>query len=437
MQSSDLADVIKSCDTIRRTGRVLQFYGLALESVGPDVFVGEICEISTPGNLHPVKAEVAGFRNGNVVLIPFGNLHGIHVGSEVVATGKSATIPVGTELLGRVIDGFGVPIDGKGPIRSSGEIGIYRNPINPMLRELVDVQLETGIKVIDAFTPVGKGQRIGIFAGSGVGKSTLLSMITKSSAADVNVIALIGERGREVQDFISKGLGSEGLTNTVVVVAGADQPALVRLYAAYSATAISEYFMEQGRDVVLAMDSITRFAIAQREIGLAVGEPPTARGYTPSAFDKIPKLVERAGNFAGQGSITAFYTVLVEGDDFNEPVSDNVRAILDGHIVLDRKIAEQNIYPAINVLSSVSRLIGDLLTPEERIHVGNARKLLSRYESSKDMIDFGGYKKGENSKLDECVEFESSFHAVRSQDQSYASARREIFNWLARALPHA
>ncbi|AUM12959.1 FliI/YscN family ATPase [Ketobacter alkanivorans] len=436
MQSTDLAELIKSCDTIRRTGRVLQFYGLALESVGPDVFVGEICEISTPGNLHPVKAEVVGFRNGNVVLIPFGNLHGIHVGSEVVATGKSATIPVGEELLGRVIDGFGFPIDEKGPIRFSDEIGIYRNPINPMMREPVDVQLETGIKVIDAFTPVGKGQRIGIFAGSGVGKSTLLSMITKSSSADVNVIALIGERGREVQDFISKGLGREGLSNTVVVVAGADQPALVRLYAAYAATAISEYFMKQGKDVVLAMDSITRFAMAQREIGLAIGEPPTARGYTPSAFDKIPKLVERAGNFAGQGSITAFYTVLVEGDDFNEPVSDNVRAILDGHIVLDRKIAEQNVYPAINVLNSVSRLVGDLLSPEERMLIGNARKLLSRYESSKDMIDFGGYIKGENRKLDECVEFESSFLDVRVQEKSYGAARKDIFNWLVRALPN-
>lgn len=432
MNQVSLLNVIHQSETIRRTGRVLQFYGLAVEANGPDVFIGEICEITAPGRLKPVKAEVVGFKNGNVVLMPFGNLHGIHVGSEIVATGKSASIPVGESMLGRVVDGFGVPIDGKGPIQKDIDVKIYHEPINPMSREPVSEQLDTGIKVLDTFTPVGKGQRMGIFAGSGVGKSTLLSLITKTSSADINVIALIGERGREVLDFIKKGLGDNGLKNTIIVVAGADQPALVRLYAAYSATAIAEYFMEKGNDVVLAMDSITRFAMAQREIGLAVGEPPTARGYTPSAFDKIPKLVERSGNFANKGSITAFYTVLVEGDDFNEPVSDHVRAILDGHIILDRQLAEKGLYPAINTLASISRLNSDLMDPNELEIVKSANSLLSQYEDSKDVIELGGYEKGKNANIDHCLEFVDAFNKERTQDKPIAEAKSTMMQWLTR-----
>ena len=435
MNRSTLLNVIQHCDTIRRTGRVLQFYGMAVEASGPDVFIGEICEITTPSQVRPVKAEVVGFKNGNVVLMPFGNLHGIHVGSEIVATGKSATIPVGKGLLGRVVDGFGVPIDGKGPIMRQADRKIYQDPINPLSREAIDEQLDTGVKVLDGFAPVGKGQRMGIFAGSGVGKSTLLSLITKTSSADVNVIAMIGERGREVLECIRNGLGEDGLANTVIVAAGADQPALVRLYAAYAATAIAEHFMEQGKDVVLAMDSITRFAMAQREIGLAIGEPPTARGYTPSAFDKIPKLVERAGNFANQGSITAFYTVLVEGDDFNEPISDHVRAILDGHIVLDRQLAERGIFPAINTLNSISRLARGLLDEGEYQMVMRANKLLSRYEESKDILDIGGYQKGQNPDLDKAVDFVEKFNEFRVQSSEVIGAKQQLIDWLAKVLP--
>lgn len=425
---------IQSSATVRRTGKITQFFGLAVESSGPDVFLGEICEISYPNALQPVMAEVVGFRNGNVLLMPCGNIAGVHVGSEVIATGRSASVAVGDALIGRVLDGFGKPIDRKGELTGTHMYRIHPEPVNPLARKRVDEYLETGILVIDGLLSLGKGQRMGIFAGSGVGKSTLLGLIAKQVNVDVNVIALIGERGREVLDFIDQILGEEGLKKSVVVVAGADQPALVRAHAAYTAMTIAEYFRDQGKDVLLTMDSLTRFAMAQREIGLAIGEPPTARGYTPSTFDKIPRLAERAGNFEGKGSITALFTVLVEGDDFNEPVSDHSRAILDGHIVLTRKLANLGIFPAIDVLQSNSRLKRVVLSESELELSGKALRQLGRYEELRDAIELGVYKKGEDVNSDKVVQFEKSFSEFRSQKAGVDGSRKHVFNWLAKQL---
>lgn len=425
---------IQSTSTVRRTGKITQFFGLAVESSGPDVFLGEICEISYPNSAQPVMAEVVGFRGGNVLLMPCGSIAGVHVGSEVIATGRSTMVAVGDALIGRVLDGFGRPIDEKGDLSGTHFYPVHPEPVNPLTRQRVDEYLETGILAIDGLLSLGKGQRVGIFAGSGVGKSTLLGLIAKQVNVDVNVIALIGERGREVLDFIDQILGEEGLQKSVVVVAGADQPALVRVHAAYTAMAIAEYFRDQGRDVLLTMDSLTRFAMAQREIGLAIGEPPTARGYTPSTFDKIPRLAERAGNFEGKGSITALFTVLVEGDDFNEPVSDHSRAILDGHIVLTRKLANLGIFPAIDVLQSNSRLKRVVLSESEYDLSTKAIRQLGRYEELRDAIELGVYKSGENTSSDRIVQFEKEFTEFRTQKTAVSGSRRHIFNWLAKQL---
>ncbi|OUS29802.1 flagellum-specific ATP synthase FliI [Gammaproteobacteria bacterium 45_16_T64] len=430
MDKRQILRAIKHCETIQRTGRVLQFYGLVLEASGPDVFLGEICEIYTPKAAHPVVAEVVGFRDGNVLMMPYGNLSGIHVGSEIVATGRSASLRVGEHLMGRVVDAFGRPIDGKDFLSEGEEYPLYPDPINPLDRQRITEQFTTGIRSIDAMLSVGVGQRVGLFAGSGVGKSTLLGQIAQASSADVNVIALIGERGREVLDFVVENLGEEGLKNSIVVVAGADQPALVRVHAAYAATTIAEYFKNQGKKVFLAMDSITRFAMAQREIGLAIGEPPTARGYTPSAFAQIPKLVERAGNFRDSGSITAVYTVLVEGDDFNEPVSDATRAILDGHIILSRKIATRGRFPAIDLLESVSRLQKQVSSNEDQLLVTKSIKLLSLYQDSKDLIELGAYQEGNNPQLDEAIVFYQGFEEVVSQVSPEEDAAEILRRWL-------
>jgi flagellum-specific ATP synthase len=394
---------IESTDFIRRTGKVSQFFGLVVEADGPEAFLGERCEIRSRARHKPVQAEVVGIKDGKVLLMPYGELRGISLGSEVVATGRDIDVPVGFELLGRVIDAFGMPLDDKPLVAGGIRYPLYREPMNPMDRPPIDTVLETGVRAIDAMLTVGRGQRMGIFAGSGVGKSTLLGMIARNMDADVNVIALVGERGREVVEFIQQTLGPEGLARSVVVVATSDQPALVRTHAAWTASAIAEYFRDQGKHVVLTMDSITRFAMAQREIGLAIGEPPTARGYTPSVFALLPRLLERGGTAASGGSITAFYTVLVEGDDLNDPLSDNIRAILDGGVVLSRELANQRHYPPIDVLHSNSRLMTALASKQALGDSKVLAQILDTYERTRDMVDIGAYRPGSNPELDRAL----------------------------------
>ncbi|MEN6521594.1 MAG: flagellar protein export ATPase FliI [Armatimonadota bacterium] len=391
--------VVGRLNTMKLNGKVSQVVGVVVESKGPAAHLGEICEIQVRRNGKPVLAEVVGFKENGVLLMPLGEMEEIAPGSNVVATGTSLRARVGNGLLGRVLDGLGRPIDGLGPIEVEDELVVSRTPPAPLERTRINSHLPLGVRAIDALITCGKGQRIGIFAGSGVGKSTLLGMIARNTEADVNVIALIGERGREVRDFIEKDLGPEGLARSVVVVATSDQVAVSRLRGAMVATTIAEYFRDQGKDVMLMMDSVTRVAWAQREIGLAVGEPPTTRGYTPSVFALLPKLLERSGT-AARGSITGLYTVLVDGDDMNEPVADSVRSILDGHIVLSRDLAHRNHYPAIDVLASVSRLISDVTAPEHRKAAGMLRDILASYRSAEDLINIGAYVDGSNPKID-------------------------------------
>ena len=390
---------ISRIDTVRINGRVAQVIGVLVESRGPACGVGEICEIHYKRHEPPILAEVVGFRESRTLLMPFGAVNDIRPGCEVVATGSSLRVPVGKELLGRVVDGLGRPLDGKGPIKREAEVTALADPPHPLERRRITESLSLGVRAIDGLLTVGKGQRVGIFAGSGVGKSTLLGMMARNTSADVNVIALIGERGREVRDFLEKDLGEEGLARSVVVVATSDQVPVVRLRGAMVATTIAEYFRDCGKDVLLMMDSVTRFAWAQREIGLASGEPPTTRGYTPSVFAIMPKLLERAGTSV-KGSITGLYTVLVEGDDMNEPVADTARGILDGHFVLSRDLAARNHYPAIDVLSSVSRLMTDITPKEHREYAGQMRDVLATYKSSEDLINIGAYAHGSNHKID-------------------------------------
>lgn len=416
MNQKQYITAIESVNLIRRIGKVTQFLGLVVESNGPDVFLGERCEIHSHSHDKPVPAEVIGIRNGKVLLMPFGELRGIRLGSEVIATGESAKVSVGDSLLGRVIDGFGRPLDGKPLGVAECEYPMFSEPLNPLSRPRIKDVLETGIKVIDSLLTIGKGQRVGIFAGSGVGKSTLLGMLARHMDSDVNVIALIGERGREVLDFIELNLGEEGLKKSIVIVATSDQTALARSHAAHGATAIAEYFRDQGKDVVLMMDSVTRLAMAHREIGLSVGEPPTARGYTPSVFSMMPKLLERGGTSNSNGSITALYTVLVEGDDVNDPIADSIRSILDGHIVLTRELAQHHHYPAIDVLQSKSRLMSDILNKEELELSKAAVKILSTYEKSKDMVEIGAYRAGSNKPLDMAIKYISELNDFLCQD---------------------
>ncbi|MDO8585663.1 MAG: flagellar protein export ATPase FliI [Armatimonadota bacterium] len=391
--------VIERLNTIRLHGTVSQVIGIMVESRGPAARLGELCEIHCKRNAPPVLAEVVGFRENGVLLMPLGEMEELAPGSAVVATGSSLKVGVGPDLLGRVLDGLGRPLDGLGPIDAQDRMLVGRTPPHPLGRRRIAEPLSFGIRAVDAALTCGRGQRIGIFAGSGVGKSTLLGMIARNSDAHVNVIALVGERGREVRDFLEKDLGPEGLAKSVVVVATSDQVAVARLRAAMVATSIAEYFRDQGKDVMFIMDSVTRVAWAQREIGLATGEPPTTRGYTPSVFAMLPKLLERSGT-AEQGSITGLYAVLVEGDDMNEPVADAVRSILDGHIVLSRDLAHANHYPAIDVLSSVSRLMPDVTTDEHRKAAAMLRDVLATYKSAEDMINIGAYTDGSNPKID-------------------------------------
>jgi flagellum-specific ATP synthase len=425
---------IERTEFVRRIGRVTQFFGMIVESTGPDVFLGERCDIYSRGHNHVVPAEVVGIRDGKVLLMPYGEIRGIRAGSEVVGRGESISIPVGEGLLGRVINAFGQPLDDRPMAAMASEYPIFARDVNPLTRPPIDTVLETGIRAIDTMLTIGVGQRVGIFAGSGVGKSTLLGMIARNVQADVAVIALVGERSREVREFVEHVLGAEGLKKSVVVVATSDQPALIRTHAAFTASAIAEYFRDQGKNVVLVMDSVTRFAMAQRAIGLAVGEPPTARGYTPSVFALLPRLLERAGTVAGGGSITGLYTVLVEGDDLQDPVSDSVRAILDGHIVLSRELANHRHYPSIDLLHSNSRLISRLQNKEQKDVTDRAMRAVSTYEKSRDMIDIGAYRSGSNVALDKVIKLMPDMNKVLTQAANEHCPQGVAFRQLSDAL---
>lgn len=388
---------------IERLGKIEQCIGLKLVANGPpQAFVGELCDILDNHHNIIMSAEVIGFDQGKVILMPYSKAP-ISMGLSVRASGHSMSIAVGDELIGRIINAFGKALDNGKALRCQTHMPLYRDAINPLQRERITQRLNTGIQAIDGLMPIGKGQRIGLFAGSGVGKSVLLGMIARHIESDINVIALIGERGREVGDFIHQHMDDTTLQKSVIIVACSDEFALARKQAVFTATAIAEYFCQQGKDVMLFMDSITRLAMAQRDIGLSLGEPPTARGYTPTVFSLLPGIIERAGNFKEQGSITALYTVLVEGDDFNEPIADTMRSLLDGHIVLTRELAHQGHYPAIDVLQSISRLSQQLVPNKERILIKHIIDILALYQKNRDLIELGAWQKGHNDKLDYAI----------------------------------
>ena len=394
-------------DPIKCVGRVIHVSGLLIESRGPQAIIGEICRIEIkriegPSISRFLQAEVVGLKDDIVQLMAYGETGGIEIGCRVIASGSSLDVAVGPKLLGRVLDHFGKPIDGKGEVESSVRYPALREAPDPYKRPRINERISTGIRAIDGLLAVGRGQRLGIFSGSGVGKSTLLGMIARNTSADVNVVALIGERGREVNEFLENDLGSEGLARSVIVVTPSNSPPLARLRGAYVATAVAEYFRDQGLDVMLLFDSLTRFARAQREIGLAAGEPPATRGYTPSMFDSMPKLLERSGT-SEKGTITGFYTILVDGDDMDEPVSDTVRGILDGHIILSRSLAQRYHYPAIDVLLSISRLASIVAGPETKKAVGIVRRLMANYSDNEDLINVGAYKMGTNPGIDDAI----------------------------------
>lgn len=393
---------LRSTSLIERHGRVVQMIGLVIESRGPMSAIGDVCRIESSSTSEGVLAEVVGFRNENLLLMPLGELNGIHPGCQVIATGSPLRVPVGAALQGRVIDGLGNPMDDLGLLATVPLDELNLAPPHPLKRDRISQQFQTGIKAIDTFAPCGRGQRMGIFSGSGVGKSTLLGMMASRAEADVNVIALIGERGREVREFLERDLDETGRAKSVVIVSTSNQPALVRVRATFLAMTIAEYFRGQGRNVLLMMDSVTRFAMAQREIGLAVGEPPTSRGYTPSVFALLPQLLERAGN-DDKGSVTGLFTVLVEADDMNDPIADAARSILDGHLVLTRELASLNHYPAIDILESVSRLTRDLLETPKLDLVGHARETLAVYRKNQDLITIGAYVNGSNPHIDQAI----------------------------------
>lgn len=425
MSLASYANAVRTVPTVRRIGRVSRLAGLGIEVHGLHAAIGELCSITPPGGTAPVMAEVVGVRGDQVAVMAYGGIDGLARGSDVVAVGRHATIPVGEKLLGRVMDPFGAPLDGRGPIEGDTHRALRAEGANPMQRPRIARALETGVRTIDSLLTLGQGQRIGIFAGSGVGKSTLIGMIARHVHADVNVIALVGERGREVKEFIERHLG-DGLKKSVVVVAPADQPALARVRAAHAAMSIAEYFRDQGRQVVLTMDSVTRFAMARREVGLAAGEPPTARGYTPSVFAELPQLCERCGTGPGGGSITALMTVLVEGDDFNEPIADHMRAILDGHIVLSRHLAQSGHYPAIDVLQSASRVMPDVVSGDQRELAMEANRVMAVLERNRQLVDIGAYERGSNPALDAALELQPKLSAWLRQREGGAPAPRSL-----------
>ncbi|HBP63766.1 MAG TPA: flagellar protein export ATPase FliI [Desulfosporosinus sp.] len=407
-----LMQTVEQTEPISAQGRVSKIVGLMVEAAGPRASVGEYCHILTREG-RELPAEVVGFRGSTTLLMPLGELEGIAPGDRVLPQRQKLTVPVGPGLLGRILDGLGHPMDGR-PLLTETAYPLQNKPPNALLRPRIRETLSVGVRAIDGILTIGRGQRIGIFAGSGVGKSTLLGMMARNTVADVNVIALVGERGRELRDFIEKDLGPEGLARSVIIVATSDQPALVRLKAAFTATAIAEYFRDCGQNVLLMMDSVTRFAMAQREVGLTVGEPPATRGYPPSVFALLPKLLERSG-MAETGSITGIYTVLVDGDDQNEPIADSVRGILDGHIVLTRELAMQNNYPAIDILQSVSRVMNDVISPDHKELAGIVRQHISVYRDAKDLIDIGAYTSGSNLKIDAAIAHMDSILAFTQQ----------------------
>ena len=419
---------LSSSRLVQNRGRVTQMIGLVIESQGPMASVGEICRIESQVTGQGTEAEVVGFRDRKLLLMPLGDVQGICPGSEVIATGHSLRVPVGDELLGRVINGLGQPLDDLGEIPRQSVAELNLNTPHPLRRQRITEPFVTGVKAIDTFTPLGRGQRMGIFAGSGVGKSTLMGMMASQAEADVNVIALIGERGREVRDFIERDLDEEGRKKSVIVVATSNEPALARVKGTFLAMTIAEYFRSKGKNVLLMMDSVTRFAMAQREIGLAIGEPPSSRGYTPSVFSLLPQLLERAGNDE-YGSITGLFNVLVEGDDINDPVADASRSILDGHLVLSRDLAAQNHYPAIDVLDSVSRLAYDLMDTGRRESMGEAREMLAIYKKSRDLISIGAYQSGSNPKIDRSIELHDPLNKFLRQDMGKGCSLEQ--SWLA------
>ena len=406
---------LDSTCSIRATGRVTNVVGLVVEARGPVSCLGTVCDIYTHNN-QSIAAEVSGFKDNKVLLMPLEEIRGVGPGCRVVARQQNAVVPVGSGLLGRVIDGLGNPIDGKGSLTSETEYPIYAPSLNPLLRQRIRKPLDLGVRVINGLLTVGCGQRVGVFAGSGVGKSVLLGMIARKTRADVNVIALIGERGREVNEFIEKELGEEGLRRSVLVVATSDRLPLIRMRGAFIATAIAEFFRDQGLHVNLMMDSVTRFAMAQREIGLALGEPPTTKGYTPSVFTLLPRLLERAGTSDNKGTITGLYTVLVEGDDTNEPIADALRSILDGHIQLNRELAMQNHYPAIDVLGSISRVMDDIVDDQHRQNAYRLKQIMATYRRAEDLINIGAYVSGSNPKIDYAIEMFEKINSYLRQD---------------------
>ncbi len=407
-------DVVSQTDPLEWSGQVTDQVGLLLESHGPNVAIGDFCEIALPGR-RGVRAQVVGFRDGRVLSMPLEETDGMPLGAKIVARKEAARVGVGDHLLGRVVDGFGHPLDGGPAFTPAAFYDLYRVPPGPMERAHIDEPLVTGIRVIDGLLPTGRGQRVGLFGGSGVGKSTLLGSMVRNSEADVAVVALIGERNREVRGFLDHELGPEGLRRSVVVCATAEKPAPLKLRACFVALAMAEYFRDQGKQVLLVMDSVTRLAMAQREVGLAAGEPPSQKGYTPSVFNLLPKIFERAGKF-DRGSITGFFTVLVEGDDFNEPICDAVRSILDGHIILSRDLGAAGHYPAIDVLQSVSRLAGKLATPAQKTASVALREALSEHRRSEDLINLGAYVAGSNAKLDSAIRLRGEINAFLRQD---------------------
>jgi flagellum-specific ATP synthase len=421
---------LRHTDLLKVNGRVKQVIGLVIESLGPNCSLGDVCVIKSKDGEEVCLSEVVGFRDNRVLSMILGDATKVGPGSEIVATDRTVSVHVGDELLGRVIDGLGRPIDGKGPIITREIRSIYNTPPSPLERQRIAHPIETGIRSIDTLLTCGRGQRVGIFAGSGVGKSVLLGMIARNTSADVNVIALVGERGREVAEFLDRDLGAEGLRRSVVVVATSDQASLIRIKAAFMATAVAEYFRDRGMDVMLLMDSVTRLAMAQREIGLAIGEPPTTKGYTPSVFATLPKLLERAGN-ARRGSITGLYTVLVEGDDMTEPVADAVRSILDGHIVLSRRLASSGHYPAIDVLESVSRVMPAITGEEHRRAAHRLLDMMATYREAEDLVNIGAYVKGSNPRIDEALK---SWDRIRTFLRQGADERQDFAEGIQRLV---
>ncbi|MEY8317362.1 flagellar protein export ATPase FliI [Oscillospiraceae bacterium 50-58] len=429
----ELIPSVRSAEPVGRTGKIENIVGMSIEASGGRAAIGDICRIYSNESGGQIPAEVVGFKNDHILLMPYANMSGISAGNFVRNTGKRLTLPVGPFLRGRVINALGQPIDGLEPFQRGDTFSVDSTYINPMSRPPIRERMEFGVKAIDSLLTIGKGQRIGIFAGSGVGKSTLMGMIAKNVKADINVIALVGERGREVLEFMQKDLGEEGMRRSVLVVATSDQPAMLRMKCPSVATSIAEYFSGQGYDVLLMMDSLTRFAMAQREIGLAIGEPPVARGYTPSMYAEMPKLLERSGNFE-KGSITGVYTVLVEGDDTNEPIADTVRGILDGHIVLSRQLANANHFPAIDVGASISRLMVEIVSPEHRQLAGRLRDIMGVYEKNADLVSIGAYKAGTNPKLDHALSKMDAINQFLMQGTDEAFSYEESLEQLRRIL---